>query len=129
MEGFADMLNLSQLGDRVADVDDPPHRRIKHLDDDSLTAVAQESLPIRRLAGDYHVSTPNIDRLVAICLRTPGVLAARLSGAGLGGMVIVLGQSGFPDTLDPVLRRDYYDPLGRDLHKIPIVPSEGAGGY
>ncbi len=129
MEGFAEMLNVSQLGDRVAEVEEGSNRRIKSPRDEDLLAMESEGLPIRRLAGDYHVSTANIDRMVSICLGCPKVLAARLSGAGLGGMLIVLGREGFQESLDPVLRRDYYEPLGRDLQKIPIVPSEGAGAY
>jgi len=129
MDGFAQMLNVSQLGDRVTQVDQASSRRIKSPCDEDLRAMESEGLPIRGLAGDYHVSTANIDRMVAICLGCPEVLAARLSGAGLGGMLIVLGRQGFQQHLDPLLRRDYYEPLGRQLQKIPIVPSEGAGAY
>lgn len=129
MDGFADMLNVSQLGDRVTEVEETPSRRIKSPRDEDLRAMESEGAPVRRLAGDYHVSTENIDRMVAICRACPGVLAARLSGAGLGGMLIVLGREGFQECLDPVLQRDYYEPLGRQLQKIPIVPSEGAGAY
>jgi galactokinase len=56
-------------------------------------------------------------------------MAARLSGAGLGGMVIVLGREGFAETLDPILQREYYEPLGKEFHRIRIVPSPGAGVY
>jgi len=129
VEGFARMMNVSQLGDRVAEVADPSSRRIKCLDDDALAAMEEERLPLRELAGDYHVSTLNIDRMVSICLGCPEVLGARLSGAGLGGMLIVLGKEGFGQTLDPILQREYYEPLGKEFQKIPIVPSEGAGTF
>jgi len=124
---FADMLNVSQLGDRVTDVEDSTSRRIKFLEDDVLSAMAGENFPVRRIAGDYHVSTPNIDRLVSICLSSPNVLGARLSGAGLGGTVIVLGRTGFDETLDPILQRDYYEPFKKEFQKTRIVPSQGAG--
>jgi galactokinase len=55
------------------------------------------------------------------------VLGARLSGAGLGGAVIVLGREGFSETLDPILLRDYYEPLRKEFRKIRILPSQGAG--
>jgi galactokinase len=129
MPGFAEMLNVSQLGDRVTEVDEESSRRIKFLHDDALRAMEDKGLPIRRLAGDYHVSTANIDRMVSIALSCPEVLAARLSGAGLGGMLIVLGRKGFDDALDSMLARQYYEPLGRPLQKIHIVPSAGAGAY
>jgi len=129
VEGFAEMMNVSQLGDRVSPPADTASRRVKSLEDDALRVMAQEQFPLCRIAGDYHVSTPNIDRLAAICLRCPDVLGARLSGAGLGGMLIVLGRQGFDETLDPILRRDYYEPLQKPFQKIRIVPSQGAGFY
>jgi N-acetylgalactosamine kinase len=129
MKGFAQMLNVSQLGDRVTEVDHDSSRRVKVLEDEALCSMERERHPVRQMAGDYHVSTANIDRMVSVCLDCPGVLAARLSGAGLGGMVIVLGEEGFEQSLDPLLASHYYEPLGRDLHKIRIVPSDGAGVY
>lgn len=129
MPAFAALMNVSQLGDRVTGLDDPACRRVKFLEDDALVRFEQEGFPLRQVAGDYHVSTPNIDRLVAVCLSHPEVLGARLSGAGLGGAVIVVGKEGFPDTLDPLLVRGYYEPLGKEFRKIRILPSHGAGFY
>ena len=129
VEGFAEMMNVSQLGDRVAQLADRSSGRVKSLQDDALRVMEQEGFPIRRIAGDYHVSTPNIDRLASICLNCPDVLGARLSGAGLGGMLIVLGRQGFDEALDPILHRDYYEPLDKEFRKIRIVPSQGAGFY
>ena len=123
------MMNVSQLGDRVAQLADRSSGRVKSLQDDALHVMEQEGFPIRRIAGDYHVSTPNIDRLASICLNCPDVLGARLSGAGLGGMLIVLGRQGFDEALDPILHRDYYEPLDKEFRKIRIVPSQGAGFY
>jgi len=126
VEGFAKMMNVSQLGDRVGKVTDPAYRRLKFLEDDALVAMEQNRFALREIAGDYHVSTDNIDRMVSISLGCPGVLGARLSGAGLGGMLIVLGREGFHETLDPLLERRYYQPLGKEFRKFRIVPSEGA---
>jgi galactokinase len=129
IQGFADLMNVSQLGDRVTDVPDPGRRRVKFLLDDALGTMEQQGFPLREIAGDYHVSTQNIDRLVALCLSCPHVLGARLSGAGLGGAVIVLGRAGFGEALDPILEREYYTPLRKEFHKIRILPSQGAGFY
>jgi galactokinase len=127
--GFAAMMNVSQLGDRVAEVTDPSRRRVKFLTDEALSHMEQQGFPLHEIAGDYRVSTANIDRLVAICTSCPDVLGARLSGAGLGGAVIVLGREGFAERLDPLLQRDYYAPLGKPFRSIRIVPSQGAGFY
>ncbi len=129
IRGFAHMMNVSQLGDRVGELADGSSGRVKFLENDTLATMEKDGFPLREIAGDYHVSTANIDRLVSIALGCPGVLGARLSGAGLGGMVIVLGEEGFDETLDEILIRDYYEPLGKQFQKTRIIPSEGAGFY
>jgi galactokinase len=48
----------------------------------------------RSLADDFEVSTEVIDGLIEILLRRPGVLGARLTGAGFGGSVVVLARPG-----------------------------------
>jgi galactokinase len=47
------------------------------------------------LRDDFEVSTPALDGLVAELARSPGVIGARLTGAGFGGCVIALTE---PDT-------------------------------
>lgn len=48
----------------------------------------------RSLAGDFEVSTPDLDDLVAELGMRPGVLGARMTGAGFGGCVVALGRPG-----------------------------------
>jgi galactokinase len=49
------------------------------------------------LATEFEVSTPELDALVEALERRPGVLGARLTGAGFGGCVVVLSR---PSALD-----------------------------
>lgn len=50
------------------------------------------------LADDFEVSTPGLDALVTRLRREPGVLGARLTGAGFGGCVVALCSAGaLPD--------------------------------
>jgi galactokinase len=53
------------------------------------------------LRGDLGVSLPVLDELVERLEATPGVLGARLTGAGFGGCVVVLAERGavLPDGL------------------------------
>jgi galactokinase len=46
------------------------------------------------LRDDFEVSTPTLDALVERLLATPGVLGARLTGAGFGGCAVVLCRLG-----------------------------------
>ena len=45
------------------------------------------------LRDDYEVSTPELDRLVALLQAQPGVHGARLTGAGFGGACVALCQT------------------------------------
>lgn len=48
------------------------------------------------LAGDFDVSTPELDALVAELCAVPGVYGARLTGAGFGGCVVALADAASP---------------------------------
>ena len=48
----------------------------------------------RSLAGDFEVSTPELDELVADLEERPGVFGARMTGAGFGGCVVALSRPG-----------------------------------
>jgi galactokinase len=41
---------------------------------------------------DYGASCPEVDILASIARRTPGVLGARVTGAGWGGCVVALAE-------------------------------------
>lgn len=51
----------------------------------------------RSLRADFNVSTPVLDDLVARLAATPGVIGARLTGAGFGGCVVALTEPGALD--------------------------------
>jgi galactokinase len=61
-------------------------------------AVVAEALAASHtsLRDDFEVSTPGLDRLVAHLSRQPGVVGARLTGAGLGGCVVALVEDDRP---------------------------------
>jgi galactokinase len=44
------------------------------------------------LRDDYEVSSPELEAMVAVAVSTPGVRAARMTGAGFGGCVVVLAD-------------------------------------
>ena len=61
---------------------------------DPETAGALMDESHRSLAEDFDCSTPALDELVARLRGTPGVLGARLTGAGWGGCVVALARAG-----------------------------------
>jgi galactokinase len=61
-------------------------------DADLVQAGHRMSESHRSLSTDFEVSTPDLDALVDELEERPGVLGARLTGAGFGGCVVVLSR-------------------------------------
>ncbi len=97
--------DLASIGDDVA------RRRARHvLSENARVEAAVDALASgdRRTFGallgashaslrdDFEVSTPALDDTVERLLATPGVLGARLTGAGFGGCVVAAVEAGAP---------------------------------
>ena len=119
--------------DRIDTLPEPWRRRARHVATENsrvlqaLDATGPEefgrlmSASHCSLAQDYEVSTPALDRLVALLQSDPNVHGAKLTGAGFGGACVGLCR---PNTGREVLKTvlEQYNagsPLGRAL-----VPSE-----
>ena len=85
----------------------------------------------RSLSEDFDVSTPALDELVASLRARPGVHGARVTGAGFGGCVVVLGDPGAldPDALDrPAWRVEAVDGTVTARERGLRIPAAGRGG-
>ena len=78
------------------------------------------------LRRDYGVSTPELDALVEAA-RGAGALGARLTGAGLGGSVVILSAPGAEDAIRAQLTERFYTPRGianpRAAHLLDGAPA------
>ena len=81
------------------------------------------------LRADFHVSSAELDELVAIA-REGGAAGARLTGAGFGGCIVALADRW---TVGGVLERlvsEYFEPRemvdGLDDRLFLVIPSRGA---
>lgn len=76
---------------------------------------------------DYAISTTRLDALVALASATPGVVGARLTGAGWGGCAVALARADAAENLVAQVAaksRDIGDPA---LQAFVCRPSPGAG--
>ncbi len=76
--------------------------------------------------GAYRCSTRDIDAIVDIALRTPGVEGAQIAGAGLGGCAMVLVQATAVATLKDRLDRLFYTPKHFPSGVIECIPAAGS---
>lgn len=74
----------------------------------------------------YEVSTPELDALVEIARQQPGVIGARLTGAGFGGCTINLVWQEHADTFIKNLSDGYTQMTGRKANVYLCKASQGA---
>jgi N-acetylgalactosamine kinase len=115
MKGFGELMNVSHDGDRVTfNVQCP-------------TPNVQCAVPLHLRPGAYACSTPMIDRMADIVLSVNGVMGAQISGAGLGGCIMILAQKEAVESVRRALVEQYYRPAQREAGVYVCVPVEGAG--
>ena len=94
----------------VGSLPDPLNRRVRHVVTENqrvLAAVSATAAQFGELMNashlsldvDYGVSTPALNTLVGCLRRLPGVLGARLTGAGFGGACVELVEAGCEDRI------------------------------
>jgi galactokinase len=78
------------------------------------------------LRDDYEVSSKELDTLVELSLATPGVLGARLTGAGFGGCAIALASAEKAEAAAESIISTYRSRTGRGGSSFVTTASEGA---
>ena len=78
------------------------------------------------LRDDYEVSTPELDELVSIAAAAPGVLAARMTGAGFGGAVVALADERSADEAIETIGGGYRTPAGARPYVMRVRAAAGA---
>jgi galactokinase len=79
------------------------------------------------LRDRFEVSSPELDAMVEIAAATPGVVAARMTGAGFGGCTVNLVRRDAVDGFRAAVERDYPERTGRQPRVIEVSAADGAG--
>jgi galactokinase len=79
----------------------------------------------RSLRDDYEVSCPELDRLVELAQAQPGVLGARLTGAGFGGCTVNLVRASALDAFQEEVMARYRSETGKEGRAYVCRPSDG----
>ena len=79
------------------------------------------------LRDDYEVSSPELDAMVEIAVAVPGVVAARMTGAGFGGCTVNLVRPEAVGALTAAILADYPARTGLTPMILPVRTASGAG--
>ena len=77
------------------------------------------------LRDDYEVSSKELDVLVEIARKQPGVLGARMTGAGFGGCTVNLVERDAAETFAEAVQKGYQEALG---HRAEVYVCQASGG-
>jgi N-acetylgalactosamine kinase len=110
IEAFGEWMNISHSGDRV-----------------DGTIPRSNGPELERIPGAYACSVSGIDRMADIALGVEGVLGAQISGAGLGGCLMVLARAESAESVQKALIREYYEPNCIEPNVFASTLSAGSG--
>jgi galactokinase len=79
------------------------------------------------LRDRYEVSSPALDAMVEVASAIPGVVAARIAGAGLGSCTVNLVLADAVPALEAAVSREYGRRTGHTGHVYPVAIVNGAG--
>jgi galactokinase len=80
----------------------------------------------KSLRDDYEVSSQELDMLVDIAQRQPGVLGARMTGAGFGGCTVNLVKRDAAEAFTQAIQEGYQKALGLRAEVYVCEASDGA---
>lgn len=78
------------------------------------------------LRDDYEVSSQELDTLVELAWKQPGVLGARMTGAGFGGCTVNLVRAEVAEPFAAAVRKGYRHALGLHAETYICRASDGA---
>jgi galactokinase len=79
------------------------------------------------LRDDFEVSSPELDAMVEIASGVPGVVAARMTGAGFGGCTVNLVRPDAVDALRAAVEAGYPSRTGLTPMVLPVSAADGTG--
>jgi len=138
VETFGRLMNISHDGERCFRVGDDLNgkpfqtdvsdRHLRSLIEDLRSSEPErvQRAQLHEQPGAYRCSTGEIDALVDIACRTPGVLGAQIAGAGLGGCAMVLAEADAVGRLEDRLMELFYRKKGLPSGISVCTPAAGS---
>ncbi len=126
-DGLIDSVVLRRA-QHVVSENERVHATIRALEAIDLDGVGEAFAASHASLRDrFEVSSPALDALVEIATETPGVVAARMTGAGFGGCTVNLVRPDAVERLRAAVETRYPARTGLAPRVFPVALAEGAG--
>jgi len=133
IDDFAEIMNISHDGDRVSKlVDGKIMDYDYYVTDEQLVELikkcdkGKDYTRLYKQPGGYGCSTKEIDILIDKLLGQKGVLSAQISGAGLGGCIMIVCEKANEIEILNYLKTEYYEPNGFINGALIVRPITGS---
>jgi galactokinase len=135
-------VNISQLEANKGLLSEVVYRRCRHIiTENDRTVRAADALEAGDLAltgklmaeshvsmrDDFEISCPEVDIMVDIAAKIPGVFGSRMTGGGFGGCTISLVEAGAVEAFNARLAREYREATKLDPTIFTCSPGAGVG--
>lgn len=135
-------MDINQLTQFVAGMPERVYHRCRHVvTENARTLAAAQALRRRDLGvfgrlmvdshqslrDDYEVSCRELDLMVELALKQPGVFGARMTGGGFGGCTVNLVRAELVDTFKAEMYREYENATGLSPAIYVCTAADGAG--
>jgi galactokinase len=102
-------------------------KAVKHLENGDLESFGRLMIASHEsLRDDYEVSCRELDVLVELALKQPGVLGARMTGAGFGGCTVNLVLADAAEPFAEAVKKGYDKATGLNAEVYVCEASDGA---
>ena len=113
MESFGKLMLISHDGDRVGEYKNEKKVKWEYkVDNNYLQMLIKNKAKVYEQPGAYRCSTPELDYIVDVSKRLKGVKGAKLTGAGLGGCVLILVEEKEAENVIEIINKEYYRKKG-----------------
>ncbi len=132
LAAHADLLDPVELrrARHVVAEDERVLRCVDALADGAITTVGALMLASHAsLRDDYEVSSAELDALVELAMLTPGVIGARMTGAGFGGCAVALVEADAAEAAAEAIITRYRERTGRAGKAYICAASQGAEAH
>ncbi len=124
-------MSISHNGDRIIKYNSKLEETFynNEVTDDLLYDIIQKKLDLSQISGGYGCSIPEIDFIVDLSVKSDGVYGAQLSGAGLGGCVMILIKKGYSEIIIKLIKEKYKKKFGEECSIDLCKPVKGSSLY